>query len=1022
MVILQFGSNVVEQFLWESYNIDSRKHLYKMINEADDDNARKQVSKNRILQDYFLLRRGRDPGFAFHVYEMIKADPRAFKSTVFYIQKLLLDSACYDENQIFSPCSSNETPNKNELAIDKNLKHTIHFPMSFEERGDGYVNINFENINDHYLKKMMESTNESIQYFEQRYEIALEEKDDLTTDAVRDLIEEYKTGYYSFDYFGKKQKFYWDSPNAKRDNYDYIKYISESIVNHQLYEKTRTNSETELAINILGLGLEDDFLQLLNKYDINITSESQEGKLSLRYIKFLTDAFSITSTIWFNSLSLKEKETLLNGLYPLNEDAFTNYLSYLDKDNNTFSFQFLLMNMYSNGFLDIAELICKYIVDTTKDNYEKAIYIDKLGDIYREKLDYETSLSMYNHSFDLLSKIHRIPKRRNQKTVDYRSTPKHASIISFLRIAEIEFLLNSKEAEGYLKQAKEKIERTNAYEKLSLMWNLACTYRRIGQFDQEYDTLDYLASLGEYKRDDLVNQANERLIEYNDYILDSGELDNKKLAELELNSKYHKLISIADRLKNSFQFERESEYRNIALKVKDSDLAKFELATCRYNQNDLCGAKEEFKLLIPSQDHEIKSLSSIYLGLIYYQQKNDEDGFNEILNGIMPYIMMLGSTDFTCNEDSKDATNELEYLRFDKYMKSKIIESLQPIIELCFTNLIAINKVDSLDGIIDYIIDSSSKICPSDAHLAFTYIIVHHLFSKGLVEEAVALSTESIEHFDEVEIKVAAFDMTANLYFLLGEHTKSMQFLDEAIKLSSHYPAIWKNQALNYEQLLDFKKAEGCIDKALEIEPGNPSLISMKEKFSQLKKNTINFTDIKDNDIKKFFMSAERLVLDVSKSVNEDEFDFTMALVSYGKGLESLLHKEVSKPLRNKIHSRYGSPISSNYFVSLPKSLKNILGEKERTITLGSWSYIMEDCNKKKLNPVINDSRDYFAGKLNKNKDIIFDSCRTVSEYRNGSAHYTSKSMDEILEDRKMIVEQINKVIGILCSRGSINT
>lgn len=121
---------------------------------------------------------------------------------------------------------------------------------------------------------------------------------------------------------------------------------------------------------------------------------------------------------------------------------------------------------------------------------------------------------------------------------------------------------------------------------------------------------------------------------------------------------------------------------------------------------------------------------------------------------------------------------------------------------------------------------------------------------------------------------------------------------------------------------------------------------------------------------------------------------------------------KISKPLRKKIHKKHG--ILNDYqYGSLPYSLQKILGKKEKTISLGSWQYIMDDCRKYSKNPIVRECRDYFAGKLNKDKDIIFDSSKVVSDYRNGSAHHTSKTIDEIMDDRKVIVDKINNVIDV---------
>lgn len=344
------------------------------------------------------------------------------------------------------------------------------------------------------------------------------------------------------------------------------------------------------------------------------------------------DAFSITSTVWFNSLSLTEKEELLNGVYSLDRNQLTTYFSCLDKkENNIFLLQYFATKMYSDGFLDVAESIYRYVSDKTTDNYEKATCFGKLGDTYREKMEYEKAYSMYKQSFDLFSKIKFKNKRGKRQSLDYRGTQRYASTISLLRIAEMEFLLQKEEAEKHLRQAKEKIERTKGHEKLSLMWNLACTYRRISHFDQEYDSLDYLASLGEEKRDDLVDKANKRLIQFNNYVLSSGDLDKKKLHELEQNIKYGKLISIAEKLRNSFQFEREKDYLNIALKIENNDSLRLKIAISSYKQGHLGEANSYFENLITSSDDENRSTSYMYLGIIAIEQKNSEEGFKQIL-------------------------------------------------------------------------------------------------------------------------------------------------------------------------------------------------------------------------------------------------------------------------------------------------------------------------------------------------------------------------------------------------------
>lgn len=1008
---MQFEKNVVEQFLWESYNIDSRKHLYKLINEVDDE-TRKEVGKHRILQDLFLLRRGRDPGFAFHIYELIKKDEKPFQSTAFYIQKLLLEGSYFDESQIFSPCTSNPILNKEKTIVDASLKHTFHLPLYFEERGDGRVNFKMKDSIDSMKYSTKESTKESLEYFNQRYEFALENKDELTADAIRDLIQEYSTSYYSFEYFTKKQKFYWDPATQKKENYEYIKYLSENITNHDLYNKDHVYSERELAVTILGLGLEEDFLEILNNYGLEVITKDSNARYSPIYIKFLMDSFSIISTIWFNSLSLKEKENLLNDVYPLNHDRFIDFISiWKEKEKSNFLIDYLSLNMYQNGFMDIVESIWTYKYENARDNYDKASCLNKLGDIYREKIEYEKAYANYKQSLEYTSKLPLVDRKKSRKNDDPRLSPQYLHILSLLRIAEMEYILGYNDAEKHIQEAINKINRKDIHSKISLMWNLACTYRRAEQFEKEYDCLDILASLGENKREDLVDKADSRLDLMNQCVLESGMLDQNKLYQIEQEEKSQKLVSIANVLRNSFQFERESMYLDTALKIHENSGIKYDIAISKYNNGNLEEAKYLFGELSSCSEIDVAVKSQIYLSLTDFQISTEIKDLERIADAFLPFILSLSA--LKEDEDIKKEFKQEDIDIVTGFIKRTSMQNLQPVIELCTTNVILLKKHEILTQIFEFILALSADNCPQDVHLALTDIVIISLFNKGLTDEAVDLSIKSIEHFNTDEMKIAALDSTANLYFLLGQHKKSIEFLNEAFKIDSKYANLWKNQALNYEKLLDFKKAEECIDKALENDPNNPNLEGLKEKYSGLKKITINFIKLKDEDVTKFFMSAERLTLDLSKSINEDEFDFTMALVSYGKGLESMLHNKISKQLMKKIHKKYGV-LDDHECNGLPYSLQNILGKKERTISLGSWQHIMKDCRKYIKNPIVKECRDFFAGKLNKNKDVIFESSKVVSDYRNGSAHHTSKTVDEIMDDRKVIVDKINNVIDVL--------
>lgn len=988
---MKFKQNVVEQFLWESYDIDSWKYLIKKLEESDESKI-EEIGKNVIIQHSFQIRKVLDPGFRCYILDQIKKDKSAVKMAEHYIEKLLLDSIHFDECKTFSSNPKNDCNNNlHRKTVDENLKHTPIFEIDHEDRGDGFANFKIRMSEESRANDLKTS----IEYFNQRYEIARAEGDELTANAIENAIYEYKTGMFSLLNLNKKQKYYWETVNQEVV-FDWMKYSFENInfayLNHDYNSFHKPYIEN--IISLIGtLEFEDSLVNLLERFDIPTGNQPSEKILDLKYIKFLTDAFSIASIIWFNSLDLKDKEKLLNGNYTLDSVRVTELIDKVAQSNSDKidTLPRFALECFQDGFFDVAEVFYEYIYNHSDNPYQKSACMDKIGDIQREKMDYKMALGYYNKAYEYADKIQinrRVPTKNN--SIEFATNRKYVTLIESLRASEMEYMLGKTDISiQQILEVEEMAEKSKLDERLSILWNIACIYKRIGEYEKEYSCLDKIAELGKERRKDLVVKAEERLLFLNCSLNNHNfKLDNQILKEHDIREKKEKILKVADLMRMSFQFEREIEHIKNILKIENDANLRLEMAFCYYNLRKMDFAEMELKKTIDDTEKpKILTFCHLYLSFIYFKHNKIENGFTEI----------------------------------EKTVKYGILsENIDEIIQHCIFRLLPIKKQTLLKQTLESVLNIVEPEYSNDDFISLLLRTSMYLLRHGVVNDAVYFAEIGIKKSGQnPELKVKSLSNIAEIYSIREDYNKSIEYLEQATSTNPKLIEIWGNMADAYSNLFDFKQAEECIDKALVIEPNNKKYKKLKEEYNELGKDNINFTKIKDEDVKNYFLSAERIILEFANSLDEEEFDFSLSLVSYGKGLETMLHNRISKPLREKIHKEYRTPLADKYFNKygsnyLPFSLRSILGIKEKTINLGSWQYILGDCNAKNKIDIVRKSQDYFAGKLNKNKKMIFSACKIISEYRNGAAHFTSKPKDEILNIRKEIIEEINKVVGAL--------
>ena len=104
----------------------------------------------------------------------------------------------------------------------------------------------------------------------------------------------------------------------------------------------------------------------------------------------------------------------------------------------------------------------------------------------------------------------------------------------------------------------------------------------------------------------------------------------------------------------------------------------------------------------------------------------------------------------------------------------------------------------------------------------------------------------------------------------------------------------------------------------------------------------------------------------------------------------------------------------------LPFTLKTVLGNDEKSLALGQWGYLSNDIRKTRANPVTRAFSDMLheRGFSMKTLNELGKLCRDLSFERNGAAHISFYSRDEVMEKRGEMVKIINDIIGIVSRSG----
>ena len=398
------------------------------------------------------------------------------------------------------------------------------------------------------------------------------------------------------------------------------------------------------------------------------------------------------------------------------------------------------------------------------------------------------------------------------------------------------------------------------------------------------------------------------------------------------------------------------------------------------------------------------------------------------------------------NWDVRSGINELE--------KAVDMNELNGVLfEICMYELLQLENKEIFYKVQDSIVDkiNLNPINREDYRKNGYCLASWHFNEFGLTDEAMHFIEKGLSAEENELVKISLLEEKAYISFRDENYEISESILNDILHISllnqnnsAEYhllcSSVWHKLSIICAKKHEFDTAAKYIDGAISrlnkcenlseaIKDWIGSYSRLEEIYTTLSKHVIMLDKINIKEVIDIFKTADEIIFNGLEQNYNTDFDFKLAFVGYGKGLETYMHDEISVNLRKKVFSENKEPINDKFWKGkkgkrkiegITHDLENVLGyRKDRTISLGYWKNLIKDVFDADINsinnPYIKDSYEFIIGFMPKEQwDIIAESCAVVSDFRNGAAHYGTGTLDDVLKVRGKIIQNINEVIAVM--------
>ena len=233
----------------------------------------------------------------------------------------------------------------------------------------------------------------------------------------------------------------------------------------------------------------------------------------------------------------------------------------------------------------------------------------------------------------------------------------------------------------------------------------------------------------------------------------------------------------------------------------------------------------------------------------------------------------------------------------------------------------------------------------------------------------------------------------SEFYLYESEFSKAKEYVDEAEELMSKTDDGQMNEIIGRS----FNSAEELKKK----------IDTIKQNIDSFKGEYISFKKIKSAEAYRIMKTGDHQYFNAYKNQqDDDELDYSPIIIQYGKGIERLLDDTVTRHLRDCLQP--------DEIKGLRKGLQDIFGDAKKSVSLGIWHEFYANLPKiknKNLSDKLCD--EYYSLLSEENRENLGKYCLGLAELRNGAAHITFNSKEDVDEQRKKVVNLINSIIDI---------
>lgn len=978
-------------FLYETHLLQKTISFADIIGEREIDEKTK-INLDNNLNELFLFRMLRDPGFQQFILESISQDREIIYETLKYMTKLFSDFT-YNIANFYSPIE--KIDEKDNKYLDKIISDQVD-----------YYKVDFTT----FITDIDRSN--STHFYQYLQKQASEEQNDIALTAIQTIIN-FLENYNAFGKmpFIENKEHFQKSFNKKRDQQSQF-YIHRNLKFSDYYINPERKDYDMPLLRCVSFQKETRDA-IAKNFEISIPDHpwieksaflslnSDKQREFIRYIRFTNDAFFISAEFWFSNKTEQEKLTILNKEYPfeINETNLSSiYVEEIDAYANV---------LCDRRYYDYALKLFNHCLNRAQSDIDRFSFLDDTAYCYKNLEDYHNAKLRYEAAYKIIYNYIDDNNWISHLTFDIRKSRYSAQYLILLDkkyIAEMDYHLGNKiEANERMSEILNDIEMLNNEEKIILLNEISIAYHNTFHPQEEYEILYKI--LDEVHIDaELWDNVNHRLTTLDKFVDLPRESSSEKFKNLVQLEKMVNLIPKIEFTLNSFQFTR-------ALKIIENI----------YNLNSKATPWEKEPILVLAKAYfEVQNYS---IARDYFEQYHSES--NQTYQSVIQYAGYPGICMILENKE-KDGINSLlnEIASFSELFKKRELGQAIGTLLNHVTKELFLSEKEDVAKIIDALTPGIEKHLPIEES---TFYIVSAYTSICWYEKAIETVNRLISEKDiDVNFHALLIFRKGDLYFDACNFDAALSCYQEADK-SDYYSSptserakLMQNMAMAYIENMNLIEARKCLDAVSKITPENIEIQKQKDEIGEFLDEHLSLESIKCHPARLTLKTAEREALDLYRSIaEEEEFDFSPPLGYYGKGLDILLNEEVWSDIRENVFEKFTAEdcwgICPEYYTDLPFFLKDPLNRNpnyRKSISLGAWIKI--DVDKNNGHPVIDFIIKSIKEKFGNKYKIVKDACDFLAPYRNDVFHKSVKGKREVLELRGKAIQHINAVIELI--------